>query len=252
MFKHPRGIALGALMLAFSTSSLTAKDQFRTFTAKDGKTVKASIVSLIGDSLKIKATNGRFFHVPVSKFVEDDQEYIKKWCEMQIKIGASTGPEPRIDIDVSAGKRNDNGPYYADHKQTISSSVTIENRELKANFENLKGTLLLFGKGVADSSEYKILHKQQFEFSLLKSQKTTLQGKTIRNTYEKGYSYRDGHKYGGFAFIVQNQHGVVIKKKASSTTLDKVPAKTLLGVSKGQVYDRTFENKLSSSSSSRF
>ncbi|WP_269542728.1 hypothetical protein [Cerasicoccus fimbriatus] len=61
-------------------SSLAASD-LREFTSTDGKTLKASVVNYDQQSgeVTIRLEDNRTFKVPVDRFSEDDQTYLKEW-----------------------------------------------------------------------------------------------------------------------------------------------------------------------------
>ena len=52
-----------------------AEEDFRTWTSSDGRTLQARFVEKVGDSVKIKNTQGREFVLPLSKLSKADQEY---------------------------------------------------------------------------------------------------------------------------------------------------------------------------------
>ena len=52
-----------------------AEEDFRTWTSSDGRPLQAKFVEMVGDSVKIKNTQGREFVLPLTKLSKADQEY---------------------------------------------------------------------------------------------------------------------------------------------------------------------------------
>ena len=61
----------------FLLNILIASKPFRTWTSSDGRKVEATFIELVGDSVKIKNTQGREFILPIAKLSKADQEYAK-------------------------------------------------------------------------------------------------------------------------------------------------------------------------------
>ena len=57
---------------------LTAKEPIRTWTSKDGRTLEARYLEMVGTKVRIENESGRKFTVPLTGFSQADQEYVKK------------------------------------------------------------------------------------------------------------------------------------------------------------------------------
>jgi formylglycine-generating enzyme required for sulfatase activity len=55
-----------------------AEEDFRTWTSSDGRKIQAKFVEMVGDSVKIKNTQGGEFVLPLTKLSKADQEYVTK------------------------------------------------------------------------------------------------------------------------------------------------------------------------------
>lgn len=78
------------LILLF-TLSAHADETFRTFTANDGRTLKAKIISYdtASDKVHIQREDKKKLTVPSTAFSEEDQTYIQKWNVGQLFISES-------------------------------------------------------------------------------------------------------------------------------------------------------------------
>ena len=54
-----------------------AEETFRTWTSSDGRKLEAKFIEMVGNSVKIKNTQGREFILPLTKLSQADQEYAK-------------------------------------------------------------------------------------------------------------------------------------------------------------------------------
>lgn len=71
-------------LLVFTLAAHRADAKMREFTSPDGRTLQAEIVSFNGKLGKVtlKLANGRIRRVEPSRFVEEDQKYIKEWASL--------------------------------------------------------------------------------------------------------------------------------------------------------------------------
>ena len=57
---------------------LAAQEPMRTWTSSDGRTLEARFIEQVGSNVKIKTAQGREFTLPITRFSQEDQEYIKQ------------------------------------------------------------------------------------------------------------------------------------------------------------------------------
>lgn len=124
-------------LLLWSASSLQA----RTWKNKKGKTVQATLLSVEGDKVKLKAQNGRVYPLKIESLSQKDQDFIKKWQEKQAN-------------DATGKKENDAKPLAAGFID---------------NFENEWPTLISLERGfeISTISEEKgkyVYHSPRYEF----------------------------------------------------------------------------------------
>ncbi len=73
----------------------------RTLTDKQGRSMKAEILSVTNDQVKIKREDGQTFVVPLTNFSEDDQTFLKTLNTTGAKQGI---PDGAIGVDLSRAK----------------------------------------------------------------------------------------------------------------------------------------------------
>ncbi len=66
------------LCLAILAVTLSAEQPLRTWTSADGRTIEARLVGITDGKVKLAKVQGRPFSLPISKFSQGDQEYLKK------------------------------------------------------------------------------------------------------------------------------------------------------------------------------
>ena len=138
------GLALGLLV---SSTSLQAEP--RTLTDKQGRSIKAEIVSVDGDKVTIKREDGQTFSLSLETLSDDDRQFLKEWAKKQ----ASLIPSGTIDLQVSRGKfatteKETNG--HTAYEDKWGYSVTLKNRSMKV-IKDLRVRYLLFVKVDAES-----------------------------------------------------------------------------------------------------
>jgi len=67
------------LLLFLIISSVSAYAYPRTFTDKQGRTMEAELVGVVGTQVSIKRADGAVFNVDPSIFCEEDEEFIRVW-----------------------------------------------------------------------------------------------------------------------------------------------------------------------------
>ncbi len=70
------------LLSLFSFGFVSGEEKLRTFTDTGGRMMKAKILSHKGDGkVKFELANGKVYNLPITKFCQDDQEYLTKWTK---------------------------------------------------------------------------------------------------------------------------------------------------------------------------
>ena len=89
----------------------------QTLTDKQGRSLKANVLAVTGDQVKIKRDDGQVFNLPLASLSEADQARLKAWAaEEEKKIPAGT-----VNIQLSRGS-------FSSSKSEDTSTITIEEK----------------------------------------------------------------------------------------------------------------------------
>ncbi|MFA6288877.1 MAG: hypothetical protein WC661_15960 [Opitutaceae bacterium] len=130
------------LLLGLGASVLHA--EMRTFTDKQGRSLKAELVSVDGDKVTIKREDGQTFTLSLATLSDDDRQFVKEWAKQQ----AALIPAGSFEIQLSRGKfdtkKKDEGGIIVSEEQW-GYTVTLVNRTSKS-FPGARVDYILFVK----------------------------------------------------------------------------------------------------------
>ncbi|MFA6288876.1 MAG: hypothetical protein WC661_15955 [Opitutaceae bacterium] len=149
-----RLVVFTGLFLGLGASGLHA--EMRTFTDKQGRSLKAELVSVDGDKVTIKREDGQTFVLSLATLSDDDQKSLKDWAAQQAAKPQPLPPGSLV-VELSRGvfdtnkKDSDvtlvNGNVVKNGRTTTEEkwgySVTIQNKTAKA-LESLRADYRLF------------------------------------------------------------------------------------------------------------
>jgi hypothetical protein len=135
---------LPALVVLASMGAPYVRADIQTLTDTLGRTIKADVLSVENEKVKIKREDGQIFELPLSTLSEKSQRLLSDWAAKsatQIPAGALT-------IELSRGafsstKQDDVATITTE--ENWGYSVTVSNRSFKA-IENLRFEYVLFVK----------------------------------------------------------------------------------------------------------
>ncbi|CAM3093758.1 hypothetical protein [Rariglobus hedericola] len=144
-----KALALAALLTAF-----TAHAESFTLNDKQGRSIKADVIEVTGDQVKIKRDDGQTFNVSLSTLAADDQTKLKAWAEkeskkslppgaLQVELSRGNFKTIKVDSDVTlvGGEIVKNGRTTTEEKWGYA--VTIINKTSKP-IDNLRTEYRLF------------------------------------------------------------------------------------------------------------
>ncbi|SHK07516.1 SLA1 homology domain 1, SHD1 [Rubritalea squalenifaciens DSM 18772] len=107
-------------LLLLSTQINAAPTEQRLWTASNGKTVNASITSIEGDKVVMKKDDGKTVKVPITIFIQEDQDFIHKHFEAEIAEASKpsgSDSQPATDLPHPQGEvvgpiEASNGAHY--------------------------------------------------------------------------------------------------------------------------------------------
>lgn len=120
------------LLIPFALVSLSfVSAEPRTFTSPDGRTFQAEIAAATSNSVTLKMANGQTIVAPVTKFVQDDQDFVATWLKanpVQIKY--------RFAANFTKSKTS------SDRNRQSEGTTTMDTWECSVNLSNQSGQAL--------------------------------------------------------------------------------------------------------------
>ncbi len=205
----------GMLIALLGLFPLLAAGEFRTFTDREGRSIEAELIDYDSDRMtaEIKMRNGKSYDVPLTKFSGEDQRFIQDWAKNRKWLLTE---DSDLEIEVKIGRKtNEVNAYLNEHENTLQPSIVIENRELYESYEGATATLLLIGENLGTKGIWEVLYRQEFEFSVAKLSKTSMEGKVVATNYYDRNEYGYGVRYDGYIFYLTNSEGHRVHVRAS-------------------------------------
>ncbi len=147
-------LRLGTLLFIAASSISLVQAEVQTLTDKQGRSIKADVLSVRGDQVKIKREDGQIFNLSLANLAEDDQKSLKAWGEKEAAKGLPPGAiqvemsrakfdtsKKDIDVTLTNGDIVKNGRTITEEKWGYA--VTISNRTPQP-IAKLRAEYLLF------------------------------------------------------------------------------------------------------------
>lgn len=127
--------------LLFLLATALAHAEYREFTAQDGRTMKAELINVVGDKVRLKREDGSSFNVSPSAFSKEDQEYITLWMLRELSgrdslldiQAKSSGTTPK-EVNVGTGILAERWDGYYKIKLTNKSDLPLEGIQIMYGF----------------------------------------------------------------------------------------------------------------------
>ncbi len=120
-------IALIGMALGFLVLPTVLKAEMRTLTDKQGRSLKAEVVSVDGDKVTIKREDGQTFALSLASLGDDDQKSLQEWAKKQAALIPAGGVELQISRGKFDTKNKDKGAIIFSEEQW-GYSVNLLNR----------------------------------------------------------------------------------------------------------------------------
>jgi hypothetical protein len=139
---RPARFLLAVLLAVLVGASVRADMQ--TLTDKQGRSIKADVISVSGDKVKIRRDDGLTFELDLSNLADADQNRLKEWAAKE----AEKIPEGALRLELSRGvfsssKKEDEAVITTEEKWGYS--ITVSNTTSRA-FGDLRFKYVLFVK----------------------------------------------------------------------------------------------------------
>lgn len=212
-----------------------SQESYRSFTNQKGQSIEAKPKTMSGGSVVLELKNGRVYSVSVGDLSVDDQAYLKEWEK------TAPQPLPRLRLEYDSGKRDgdDKAGDYDDRAQILKPSMVVKNDDTRYSIKGGKGTVMVFGRGVTNRNELKVLFKGSFDFSLEPGQEAVFEGETTKVEYDDSNSVQHGHKYSGYLLVVQDSKGEIVMNEGSGAYAKY--AESAMKFEQDDLTDRTFQ-----------
>lgn len=214
------------LISVLALAPFQASAETFTLTDKQGRSIKADVISVDGNQVKIKRDDGQTFELSINTLSEDDQKKLRKWAAEE----ATRIPPNALKIELSRGvfesrKQEDSATVTTEEKWGYS--ITVTNQSGKP-VGNLKMTYVLFVKPDLEpgkDSSKATFKRTEGKSSILGIQpmaKTTIRSDTI-NIYKQrlkpGWVWG---KTGNSEMIKDTLHGIWIKVYAGDQLVSEI------------------------------
>ncbi len=240
-------VAVFVLPLLTMTLLCRLDGEIRSFSSSDGMTIEAELMDASEDKVTIRRQDGMLFKdVPLSRFSDADRRYVHSWLEEQKSLQGSPDitADSKIRLYVLRGRDDEMNDYndIDDRVVTFEPQVVVQSEEKDISYLNVRGTLVIVGKGAIDDDVYTILDSQDFTMSILSRQKSRWEGQSFECRYDPDYG---GFEYGGYLLVMRNREGEIVQSKASKSSWRDNPQR-ILGAKKfvGFNSDFTKQKKL--------
>lgn len=235
--RFPRLSALGVICgMIFATSVCAAP---LSVTDQKGRAIEIEVVSLAGDAVTFRrAGSAKEFTLPLSDFAAPSQDLIRKEAS-QIPVVL-----PKIQPDVTIGKRRSKGDSYYMVKQEITCTVKLTNPSLTTAIPEVAGKILFIGQDRRTPELLEILSTQSLEASIKPGETFVKEMEAFITSYDsdnKGVGNVGGSQYIGYILVMTDAAGNVVVSQSLTASLrqefENKPAilKELLKYPKGKV-----------------
>jgi hypothetical protein len=178
MMKLPRSLLVRTTLwcLVFAAGLSLARAETQTLTDKQGRSLKADVISVSGDKVKIKRDDGQTFELPLSNLSDDDQSRLKAWAKTE---AAKSLPDDALVVEFSRGKFETTkkdievklvGGGVVKDGMTVTEekwgyAITLTNRTTQP-IENLRTEYILFATVDSVHTEDKGMRKKNYKTAI--------------------------------------------------------------------------------------
>ena len=233
-------MSVGALVQSYAEEAPTV-----TLENTQGSKIEAVILASDNTTVTFKRVGAdKIYTLSLDKLTEDTQDALLEFdlpVEMEDpeKVDVISVPkESFLPIKFSSGKtskRTNRGTYNDERTDTLKPVVTIENRDSKTPL-SCEMTVVVFGRGVVEKRTIKVLAKKSFTLNQIGGLKQTYSLDEFSCRYDARDSCNYGFKYQGYAVVLHDKEGEVLRVIASPPGYQSIPRR-VLKCTTGKVYD---------------
>jgi len=185
----------------------SVEKEMRTWSGKDGNTLEAKFVAVIGNKAVLADSRGSQRRIPLSQLSDKDQLYIELTQPPKFNIDFSKKSNQRFfqESTILPGAhwlpRHSDYVFSARLKQTSAGQY---NHELKVEF-------FAIGEEI-EADNYILFDRQESRFTPTKENRRSLTfaGRTVPLRENVIFTERRGQKYGGYLVVVTDERGMIV------------------------------------------
>lgn len=181
------------------------------------RTIEIELISTTGTSVTFRRTSdSKEFTLPINNFVADSQELIRKEAS-RVPVAM-----PKIQPDVTIGKRRQKGDSYYMVTQEINTTVKLTNPSLTIPIPTVSGKIIFIGQDRRTPELLSILSTQSVETPLKPGETVTKVMDGFLTSYDsdnKGSGNIGGAQYFGFILVLMDESGKVVVDHTSTGSL---------------------------------
>lgn len=242
-------------LISILASPSWAQDEApRNFTDAGGTaSIMATVVSIQGDQVELKRSDGKTFVLPINRLGVDDALYLKEWQQKNPgKQGGQSSPSgaadlqgrlPRLSIAVYTGKTSKKDDqiagFYDEKKQKLAFGVELENEERALTKIAVRAVLWVFGTSL-ESGRDAVVYKEVLPPVELLLYKAIRQD---AKSFELWYDDIDavyGFKYSGYVVVIQDSKGAILGNKTIPGSASRY-LENVLKLEAGDEFNKRYE-----------
>jgi hypothetical protein len=156
MMKLPRSLLVRTTLwcLVFAAGLSLARAETQTLTDKQGRSLKADVISVENEKVKIRRDDGQTFELALGTLGEADQQRLREWAKANPpKLGPDAMTLEFSRAKFGTEKESQSGGAVTAYKDQWGYSLTLGNRS-KQELTNIRAEYILFVKQ-DNSSDYR-------------------------------------------------------------------------------------------------
>lgn len=122
--------------------------ELRTFTSRDGQSVRAAVVDFVGETVTLQREDGRTFPVPLNSLSEEDVRYVKSLDIAAVRLALVTQrARPTVEAKTKLGRKEKRKRGYVEYEERdawydvtvkLPTSAPVGLTKLRAEYRQYK------------------------------------------------------------------------------------------------------------------